>query len=209
MREHQRPKWSSTNLNQRTHEVIITLLFRQNDVATSFWHNDDVISPCVWCELTLVNQMTLFKMAVESKRVRGTNYWLTVSWWRHMASEILINIGSSNTLWKLKSRYHNILHSLVSMPHRIKLDIITYLCLQLGKNWRKSVQVLHTTFVYDNWKLYMLASVTGLVVSCVDCPCCNFGGALANDSAFNQFTLLNICFNKLNCSYYNETKILP
>ena len=29
---------------QRAHGVIMTSLLRQNDVATSFWRNDDVIS---------------------------------------------------------------------------------------------------------------------------------------------------------------------
>ena len=33
---------------QRTHDVKITLLWRQNDAATSFWrHNDVNIAPCV------------------------------------------------------------------------------------------------------------------------------------------------------------------
>ena len=31
-------------LSQRTHDVMITSLVRQNDVATSFRRNDDVIS---------------------------------------------------------------------------------------------------------------------------------------------------------------------
>ena len=34
-----RTRWSS----QRTHDAIITSLLRQNDVATSFWHNNDVV----------------------------------------------------------------------------------------------------------------------------------------------------------------------
>ena len=35
-------------LSQRTHDVIITSLLRQNDVATSFWRNNDVvITSCV------------------------------------------------------------------------------------------------------------------------------------------------------------------
>ena len=36
------------NHTQRSHDVIITLLLRQNDVAASFWRNIDVvITPCV------------------------------------------------------------------------------------------------------------------------------------------------------------------
>ena len=38
-------KW----FTQRTHDVIITSLLRQNDVAMSFWRNDDVIITSCAC----------------------------------------------------------------------------------------------------------------------------------------------------------------
>ena len=42
---------------QRSHDMIISSLIRQNDVVTSFWHNDDVIiTVCVrWARVFILN----------------------------------------------------------------------------------------------------------------------------------------------------------
>ena len=47
-----RPYSESLTATQRAHGVMITSPLRQNDVATSFWHNDDVITAsCVrWAD---------------------------------------------------------------------------------------------------------------------------------------------------------------
>ena len=39
---------ASVQYTQRIHDVMITSLLRQNDVATSFWRNDDIsLASCV------------------------------------------------------------------------------------------------------------------------------------------------------------------
>ena len=53
-----RAEHATSHDTQRAHDVIITPLFRQNDVATSFWRYDDVIITSyvcwVWTNATIV-----------------------------------------------------------------------------------------------------------------------------------------------------------
>ena len=62
-----RPPWRSTE-TQRTHDVMITSLLCQNDVATSFWRNNDVIITSCQCPLGPV-------VETSQQRAGGQVWW--------------------------------------------------------------------------------------------------------------------------------------
>ena len=65
------------SLIQRTHEVIITSLLRQNDVATSFWRSNDavIIASHVRCVNGILSTVNIFRWIKTSRYIRINNIY--------------------------------------------------------------------------------------------------------------------------------------